>query len=257
MGMLIELKNIVVYSGNYKVLKEVSLTIPEGKFSVIIGPSGCGKSTLLKVIAGILFPDQGELLFQGDNFHHMSEKSILAYKKRNGFVFQDSALWENKDIYENLALPLHFHFHELSRRKIDDKINAALTEINLIDSLHLRPAQLSTGEQKMVSFMRALITGPSLIFLDEPTSSIDLSMRRKILNILSIEKHKNATIIVVTHDNEILSQLTDFLIVLKDGILLQNGPKNEVMMSTYPEVREILTEITHGGPDENQTGLPS
>lgn len=250
--MKIDLKNITVFSGDYPVLENVSLVLPSQQFIAIIGPSGCGKSTLLKVIAGLIIPDKGKVFYDDKDFYHLSEKEHLAIKKINGFVFQDSALWANKSIYENLALPLTFHFPELKQDKIKERVLKVLTEINLLDSTYLRPAQLSSGEQKIVSFMRAFITDPSLIFLDEPTSLIDRPMRRQILFRLHKEKQNAKTIICVTHDNGLISQLVDYLVVLDTGHLLQAGPKNEVFMTTLPRVKKILAEITASSVQEFQ-----
>jgi phospholipid/cholesterol/gamma-HCH transport system ATP-binding protein len=250
---LIELKNIVLFSNEYKVLKDISIKIPADQFCVMIGPSGCGKSTLLKVAAGILIPDAGDVLIEGQNHHTLPEKQLLEVKKKNGFVFQDSALWSNKTIFENLSLPLHFHFPALSSEEIMEKIRFSLSEINLLDSIYLRPAQLSTGEQKLVAFMRALITEPSILFLDEPTTSIDLGMRKKIIAMLVKEKNKKSTIIAVTNDIDIISLLTDYLIILKEGVVVEEGATADVMKSANAEVMEILAEVTYDGkrkPDE-------
>jgi phospholipid/cholesterol/gamma-HCH transport system ATP-binding protein len=244
---IIEARKIVSYSGDYRVLKEISLSIPGEQFTVIVGPTGCGKSTLIKILAGILFPDGGELYIEGHDWRHLPEKTLLGLKKKNGFVFQDSALWQNKSIFENLSLPLSFHFPELSASAVSAKICATLEEINLMDSINLRPAQLSTGEQKMVSFMRALITGPSLLYLDEPTMLVDPAMRRRIVGILLREKLKKTTIITVTHDAEILNSLADYFILLRDGFLVQAGPAASIKSSTEESVREILSESLAAG----------
>jgi phospholipid/cholesterol/gamma-HCH transport system ATP-binding protein len=242
----IKAHNITVYSGDYRVLKEVSVDIPPGQLTVIIGPTGCGKSTLLKVLACILIPDSGEILFSGKNPQSMTEREMVALRKTNGFVFQDSALWQNKSIFENLSLPLRFHFPELKRSEIASRVEETLESINLLDSIQLRPAQLSTGEQKIVSFARALITGPSLLFLDEPTVLVDLVMRRKMLNRIQIEKNKKTTIITVTHDSEILSSLADYLVLLRDGFIVRSGPADELRSSTDESVTEIISESLSG-----------
>ncbi len=178
----------------------------------------------------------------------MSEKELLAHRKTNGFVFQDSALWQNKTIFENLSLPLRFHFPELKLTEVSSRVEETLRSINLLDSISLRPAQLSTGEQKMVSFARALITRPALLFLDEPTMPIDLAMRRKILNRVQEEKNRHTTMVVVTHDSEILSSLADYLVLLRDGFIVRCGPAESLRHSDDESVLEIISESLSGKP---------
>jgi len=186
----------------------------------------------------------------------MTEKELKALRKSNGFVFQDSALWQNKSIFENLSLPLRFHFPELKPPEITARVEQTLQDINLMDSINLRPAQLSTGEQKMVSFARALITQPSLLFLDEPTMLIDLAMRRKILSRIREQKAKRTTMICVTHDSEILSSLADHLILLRDGFIVRSGPAEGLRQSTDESVLEIIAESLAETPRRPPDAVP-
>jgi len=243
MKTLVELSNVFVMSLDYPILNDISVKIPAQKSTVIMGPSGCGKSTLLKVLAGIIIPDSGKLLFEGENIFSISDKKLLNFKKRNGFVFQDSALWSNKSIFNNLALPLQFHYSELSKKDIKERINNALESINLVDSMHLRPAQLSIGEKKMISFFRAIITNPQILFLDEPTLSIDQEMKKKIFTIIKTFKDNNCTIIAVTHDPNITAMIADYLILLKGGKVIKTGTVNEMKLSKNSEVKSILSEV--------------
>jgi phospholipid/cholesterol/gamma-HCH transport system ATP-binding protein len=243
MENLIELKDVSVLSQDYPMLLNVSVKIPRGRSTIIMGPSGCGKSTLLKVLAGIIIPDSGEVILEGQDYHTLSEKQIMDFKKRNGFVFQDSALWANKNVFENLSLPLRFHFPALDAARIEQKVKKALEYINLSDSVSLRPAQLSIGEQKMISFVRALITDPSIIFMDEPTLAVDNDMKAKLLSMIKKLKSGNSTIIAVIADSVITSMLADNLIILKSGIILAQGPYQEVIGSKNSEIKNIIKEI--------------
>lgn len=225
------------------MLRGVSLTFPEGRSTVIMGPSGCGKSTLLKVAAGLIPPDGGSVFYKGEDMYWMSERRIREMRKTNGFAFQDAALWENKTILENLALPLQVHCPELSRAEIERRVVKTLERGDLVDSITLRPAQLSGGERKLISFLRAMILEPSLIFLDTPTGTIDPVMAERITAIIREVKSKGCSIIAVTHDRRIASTLADRLVVLSGGILLAEGEFDTVKNSTSPRVREVLSEV--------------
>jgi phospholipid/cholesterol/gamma-HCH transport system ATP-binding protein len=243
MEVLIELNDVSLVSQDYQILKNVSVRIPKGKFTVIMGPSGCGKSTLLKVLAGIIIPDSGKLYIEGQDFYSLSEKDALAIKKKNGFVFQDSALWSNKTIFENLSLPLTFHFPDMSQDQIKQKVNQALSYMNLSNSLFLRPAQLSIGEQKIVSFIRALITEPLVVFMDEPTLSVDIEIKNKLVTMIKKLKEKTCTIVAVIQDSKLTSMITDNLIILRSGAVLEQGSFQDVINSSNNEVKSILTEM--------------
>ncbi len=243
METLIELKDVNVLSGDFPILMNISVKIPAAQSTIIMGPSGCGKSTLLKILAGISIPDSGKVFIEGKDYYSLSEKETLLFKKKNGFVFQDSALWANKNVFENLSLPLRFHYPELSQGQIEQKVKKALKFINLIDSIYLRPAQLSIGERKMVSFVRAIIAEPSIVFMDEPILSIDNEMKGKLLGMVKKLRENNCTIIGVIHDSIITSMIADNLIILKSGIILAQGPFHEILNSKNDEIKNILDEV--------------
>jgi phospholipid/cholesterol/gamma-HCH transport system ATP-binding protein len=164
---LLELKDVVLATQDYVVLDRASVSFGRGASSVIMGPSGCGKSTLLKVAAGILLPDSGEVLLEGRPLQRLSEARLLEWRRSSGFMFQDAALWANKTIFENLALPLQFHHPSLAAAEVRRRVRASLERGGLEASEDLRPAQLSMGEAKIASFLRAVILEPELLFLDD------------------------------------------------------------------------------------------
>jgi ABC-type transporter Mla maintaining outer membrane lipid asymmetry ATPase subunit MlaF len=264
MSELIGLRDVIVSMGGTEVLREVSVSIPEGGSTVVMGPSGCGKSTLLKVAAGLIPPERGQVLYRGEDLFLMPEKALTRMRRTNGFVFQDGALWENKTIFQNLALPLEVHQGGLSRADIERRVIRSLERAGMEESAQQRPAQLSEGERKIVSFLRALIGEPSLLFLDEPTLSVDSVMADRIVGMIRDVRARGCSIIAVTTDRRLASTLADRLVVLQAGRLLAAGGFDEVKRSADPHVRGILGEVLGeiasfdtdllsllGGEDEN------
>jgi len=240
---LIALRDLTVTTGGYAALSEASVSFPEGRSTVIMGPSGCGKSTLLKVAAGLIPPDRGEVLFRGEDIFRMAAGRLAALRAASGFVFQDGALWENKTIFDNLALPLQVHAAGLPRSDMERRVVRMLERGGLADSAALRPAQLSAGERKIASFLRALMNDPSLVFLDEPTLSIDHTAAEKLNLMIRELKSRGCSIIAVTHDPRLASTLADRLVVLAGGRVLAQGEFDEVKASPDPRVRGILSQV--------------
>jgi phospholipid/cholesterol/gamma-HCH transport system ATP-binding protein len=240
---IIELHDVRLSLGDYEALRGVSASFTAGESTVIMGPSGCGKSTLLKVAAGIIPPDFGKVFFKGRDIFTLSERGTRDMRKMNGFVFQDGALWENKTLFENLALPLEVHHPEMSPRDVSHRITRALERLGMEDSARQRPAEMSGGEKKVASFLRALVAEPTLVFLDEPTLSIDHQLAEKINQMIRDLKARGATIIAVTHDPQLTSTLADRLLVMDAGQVLAMGRFDEVRKSRLPRVRAILAQV--------------
>ena len=243
MPPLLELKDIVLATQDYVVLDRASVSFAKGASSVIMGPSGCGKSTLMKVAAGICVPDSGDVLLEGRPLERLTEARLREWRRSSGFMFQDAALWANKTIFENLALPLQFHYPELSAAAVRERVRASLARGGLEGSLEQRPAQLSMGEAKIASFLRAVILEPDLLFLDEPTTSIDHAAQEKMMAMIRERKQRGCTIISVTHDGHLASLLANDLVVLKQGRVLAAAALSAVRRSRDPQVAEILSQV--------------
>jgi phospholipid/cholesterol/gamma-HCH transport system ATP-binding protein len=243
MDEIVTLKDVRLTLGGYEVLRGVTVGFPEGRSTVIMGPSGCGKSTLLKVAAGLFPPDAGKVLFKGQDVFLLSERATAQLRKENGFVFQDGALWENQSLSENLALPLKVHFPGLSKADVGKRVARALERVGLEEAANERPAALSGGEKKVASFVRALVTEPSLVFLDEPTLSIDYRMTEKINQMIRELKARGATIIAVTHDPQLTATLADRLVVMDTGQVLEAGDFDAVKKTRNARVRAILSQV--------------
>ena len=243
MPPLLELTDIVMSTQDYVILDRVSVSFAKGASTVIMGPSGCGKSTLLKVAAGICVPDSGEVLVEGRSLTRLSDARLQEFRRSSGFMFQDAALWANKTIFENLALPLQLHRQELSPGELRARVLGSLARVGLEASAELRPAQMSMGENKIVSFLRALILEPALLFLDEPTPSIDHAALEKMMYMIREMKQRGCTIISVTHDAHLASMLANDLVVLKQGRVLAAADIASVRRSRDREVIEILSQV--------------
>src|SRR5579864_6711898 len=144
-GPIISLDDVRLTLGEYQALRGVSVSFPPGTSTVIMGPSGCGKTTLLKLAAGLIPPDAGTVRFRGRDLFLLSEKDLRGMRQINGFVFQDGALWENKSLFDNLALPLQVHFPQLTRAELERRVVRALERAGLEESAAERPAALSGG----------------------------------------------------------------------------------------------------------------
>lgn len=239
----IRFDKVSFFSEEYEVLKSISVSIPKNRCTVILGGSGSGKSTFLKVAAGIYPPDDGSIIFEGGKLLEFSYNKTKEFRKRSGFVFQDAALWANRTVFQNLALPLQFHFPKLSKEEVEKKILPLLERFDFADSAHLRPAQLSTGERKAAAFLRAIVTEPENLFLDEPTQSMDHHYADKVLDVIKEMKAQSRTMVIVTNDSRVTSMYADYLIILHDGAVVEAGIFDSVKNTRNPAARELLERI--------------
>lgn len=227
MSSIIEFKNVVkeYTSGNHilKAMDDVSFTIDEGEFVVILGPSGAGKSTLLNLLGGLDSVTSGQIIVNNQNIESFNDNQLTEYRAKNvGFIFQFYNLIPNLTSLENV---------ELMKDIVDVDING----IEVLDSVGLKthanqfPAQLSGGEQQRVSIARALAKKPTMLLCDEPTGALDSKTGALILNLLqSMSNNHNTTVIIVTH-NSVLADAADKVIRIKngqiDGIIINENPK--------------------------------
>ena len=234
MEALIDLHHINVRYGGFEVLQDVSVSFPTGDTTFLIGPSGCGKSTLLKVAAGLIPPDSGEALVGNKSWMRMSDQEIKEFRRFASYVFQDSALWANMTIMQNLLLPLQYHFPRMSVEFLRTKVNAALAKVGYTERTDLRPAELSSGEQKMVSFARSLVLDPMLLFLDAPLSLVDGSNATRLADLCFEFKKQHKSLIIVTNKMEFCFQLADRICLLERGRVVMDGPMMEVVANWPP-----------------------
>jgi len=238
MAKIIELRDVNFSAQDRKVLQGISLEFDESKITAIIGPSGSGKSTVLKISAGLLVPTSGEVFYKGRNIAHMSRGENLEFRREAAFVFQDSALWSNQDLYQILELPLKIHFPKMDKLQRARRIKEVTAEADYRKDLAIRPARLSMGEQKLIGFARAMLCNPKLLFLDEWVESLDETSANKLIEVVKRKKKEGATVIFVCHDMRIIRDLADCVVVIVDGEEAFEGTKEELLNS--PELSNFL-----------------
>ena len=218
----LEIKNISKKFGDSVVLNDLSIKIEKGNFFSFLGPSGCGKTTLLRIIAGLEFPDSGQIILDGVDI------TDLPPQKRNiGIVFQNYALFPHMTVFENIAYGLKIK--KVASTEIDKLVDDILEKVHLLNKKNQNVSLLSGGEQQRVSLARAIVMQPQLILFDEPLSNLDYSLRIEARNeIKRLQNEIDITSIYVTHDQSEALSLSDKIAVLQNGIAAQIGTSKEI-----------------------------
>ena len=216
---LFTLENLYFKSRNQEIIRGVNLEIEKGSVVGLTGKSGGGKSTLLKLIAGILVPSSGKVLYGGVDIQSMNNIKNKEFRRKCAFVFQDSALWANQDIQQNLNLPLQTHNPDMTYSQRLERIHEICSIVKYDRSLQLRPADLSMGEQKRIAFARALINNPEVLFLDECTESLDRKGVEVIMSLLNSFVSEGKTVIYVSHSSVFITSLAGKVLVIEEGQL--------------------------------------
>ena len=208
------------------VIRGLSITVAEGQMLVLLGPSGCGKTTALQLVAGLLHPDDGSILVDG--------KAVagpgwgLPPERRNlGMVFQSYAVWPHKTVFENVAYGLELR--SMPREEIRLKVQKTLDLVHLGELGARYPSEISGGQQQRVALARAIVVEPSLLLLDEPLSNLDATLREQMrIELKLLQRKLGLASIYVTHDQAEAMVLADHLVVMRDGIIEQQGPAETV-----------------------------
>lgn len=222
MKKLIQFKNIVKDFDNQIVLKGINLDINENEFVTLLGPSGCGKTTLLRILGGFLEPTQGEVIFDGQNIIN-----VPPYKRELNTVFQKYALFPHMNVYDNIAFGLKIK--KEPKDLIAQKVNRMLKLVGLDDYGKRGVDEMSGGQQQRVAIARALVNEPKVLLLDEPLGALDLKLRKEMQHELKkIQKEVGITFIYVTHDQEEALTMSDKIVVMREGEILQIGTPTDI-----------------------------
>ena len=221
MESLIKLSNLQKYSkvGKDKlhVLKSINLDIKKGEFIMIMGKSGSGKTTLLNILGILDRFDEGSYEFSQENINKLNENQRSQFRNKHiGFIFQQFNLIETLNIYKNVELPLIYD-NKLNKKERDLIIKEKLELVGLLDKINAMPLHLSGGQQQRVAIARALVNNPEVIFADEPTGALDSETAKSIMEMLKILNEQGKTIIMVTHDSDLVKYATR-VVKLKDGV---------------------------------------
>ena len=238
---MIEIQDLKkVYENGFEALKDIDLEIPDGALVTLLGPSGCGKSTILNIIAGILDPTDGDILFDYESIinKHPKDRNI-------GMVFQNYALYPHMTVLENITFPLTVGDNKISQKEANKVAEKYMDLTYIKEYKDKKPSQLSGGQQQRVAIARALVQNPKTLLMDEPLSNLDarlrLSIREEIRNIV---KDVGVTTIFVTHDQEEALSISDYIALINEGVIQQY----DIPQNLYLEPANLFVAKFIGNP---------
>ena len=211
------------YATGAPALNGISLTIKQGEFVFIVGDSGSGKSTLIKLLLRELMPTGGDIYVNGQNLAELKRRNVPKYRRNLGVVFQDFRLLKDRNVYENVAFAQRII--QVPTREIRKNVPSILSVVGLAGKYKAKPRQLSGGEQQRVALARALINRPPILLCDEPTGNLDPKNSWEIMKLLDQINKKGTTVLVVTHNREIVNEMQKRVITMKKGIIISDEEK--------------------------------
>lgn len=241
---MLEVKQLHKSFDGQEVLKGIDCTFQPGVNNLIIGQSGSGKTVLLKCLIGLYRPEQGEVLYDGLNFHALRQKELRQLRKEIGVLFQGSALFDSMTVADNVAFPLRM-FSDHTEAEIRDRVDFCLARVNLKDAHHKMPSQISGGMQKRVAIARAISLNPKYLFCDEPNSGLDPQTSIVIDQLIDdITKEYGIITIVNTHDMNSVLGIGDNITFLANGQVEWQGNKDNILQTD----NEILQRFLFSAP---------
>ncbi len=221
---MIELKEVTKeYSKGIAALNGINLKIEQGEFVFIVGDSGSGKSTLIRLLLKELEPTSGTITVMKRNLAKIRHKEIPFYRRKMGVVFQDFRLLKDRNVYENIAFALRVT--ETPTRVLKKKVPAALSLVGLAQKYKSYPKELSGGEQQRVAIARAIVNEPSILLADEPTGNLDPANSWEIMKLLEDANNRGTTVIVVTHNHEIVNTMKKRVVTMQKGSIVSDTKK--------------------------------
>jgi len=246
----IEFRNVTMVFDDRKVLNDLSFKVMKGETKIILGGSGCGKSTTIKLVLGLLKPDSGQILVDGEDITNYSEVQMMRVRKKIGMIFQEGALFDSLSVYENVAFKLHEQ--GVPEEDVEGEVRRMLRFVNLEAAIDKMPSELSGGMRRRVGIARALVGDPKIVMFDEPTAGLDPPTARTICELaMKLRDLEDVSSIFVTHEMNNLDYLTsEYAVVNEAGevIFEKEGEKLCLINSKVLMMRD--GEIIFSGTDE-------
>jgi phospholipid/cholesterol/gamma-HCH transport system ATP-binding protein len=239
--VVVEMQHLKKSFGTNYVLRDINLVIHKGENLVILGQSGTGKSVLIKCIVGLVDLDEGTLLILGRNTSELNDKELVEIRKKIGFLFQGSALYDSMTVRDNLEFPLRRQRRSISKVEMDSLVKEALQNVGLAEAIDKTPSELSGGMRKRLGLARTLILKPEIMLYDEPTAGLDPITSREISNlILEVQHTYDTSSITITHDIECAKRTANRIIVIKDGMCVAEGSYTDLENSADAWIRSFF-----------------
>lgn len=252
---LIKVEQLTTHYGDKRVLDKLNLEVYPGEILVVMGGSGSGKSTLLNHMLGLKTPTSGSVIIDGVDIFRARPKALLQLRKKMGVAFQGGALLSSLTVAENVRLPLE-HNTSLDAQTIDIMVRMKLELMNMADTGHLMPSELSGGMLKRAGLARAVVMDPKILFFDEPSAGLDPTTAVELDElILTLREAMNMTIVVVTHELESVFKIADRVVVLFDGEVLANGSVEQIRHSTDERIQNLIHRKPNSNKDDGEVYL--
>lgn len=239
--VVIRLKNVSKSFGENQVLKDLNFEVKKGENIVVLGKSGSGKSVLIKCIIGLVKPDIGSIEVLKQEITKIRNEELDILRAKVGFLFQSNALYDSMSVRENLEFPLRRHRKGLNRSQINELVEEALSNVGLIHTIDMMPAELSGGMKKRVALARTLILKPEIILYDEPTTGLDPITGKEISMLMKDLADKfNTSTIIISHDLNCVKIVAEKIIMLIDGRCYAQGTFEELERSTDKKIKDFF-----------------
>ena len=239
---MIRIQDLHKAFGRQHVLRGVNLDVATGEIMVVIGRSGGGKSVLLKHLIGLLRPDSGAILVDGEDITRLRGAALDRIRDRYGVVFQGGALFDSMSVFDNVAFPLR-EKRRLRAAEIANRVEEKLAQVGLTGMGHKNPAEISGGMRKRVAIARALVTEPGVVFFDEPTTGLDPILVNTIHHLI-VELHRKFrfTAVMVSHEIPEIFSIADRVAMLHDGVIVEAGTPHAIQHSS----NQVVQQFIHG-----------